>query len=393
MMPSAPLNILLVSTKCPWPPCDGGRLVTWLTLEALAAAGHRLALIAPADGDDANDEAGTQALAAVCDAQLVPAAPRNWLAAIAAALRSGHGVSVARHQRPALRDAVCASLLTRRPDFVIAEQLQSLDACEPVRLAGIPLLLRMHNVESSLWRQAAAARWYARPLAWEARRLQRDENVALGSVTVATLTDLDADALRTRNAAASVVALPPPFPAEWPAGEAVGGSPALVVSGSAGWWPNRQATQWLLKRSWPAIRAAVPSARLHVFGGDAVVSGPGVTWHPRPSSSMQAFPANAIVLLPLLVGSGIRVRILEAWARGLPVVASSIAARGLAVADGRELLIADTPAQFATAVQRLVAEPGLRQALVDAGRAYLRRQHDPARMAQALLDGDRRAPN
>ena len=77
-------------------------------------------------------------------------------------------------------------------------------------------------------------------------------------------------------------------------------------------------------------------------------------------------------------------RILEAWARGLPVVATGAGAAGLGAQDGRELLLADTPAAFADAIARLHREPALAEALVVEGRARLRARHDPAAVAAAL---------
>ena len=78
-------------------------------------------------------------------------------------------------------------------------------------------------------------------------------------------------------------------------------------------------------------------------------------------------------------------RVLEAWARGLPVVATSTAAAGLHVESGRELLLADTPVDFLEAFDRLRREPAYGAALVAAGRAYLTRQHDSQTLTQALL--------
>jgi glycosyltransferase involved in cell wall biosynthesis len=77
-------------------------------------------------------------------------------------------------------------------------------------------------------------------------------------------------------------------------------------------------------------------------------------------------------------------RILDAWARGLPVVATSAGAAGLAAQDGRDLLIADTPAAFADAIGRLQREPALADALTSRGRERLRARHDPGAVAAAL---------
>jgi glycosyltransferase involved in cell wall biosynthesis len=380
------MKILVVATKPPWPPHDGGRLVLWLTLQALAAAGHALHLIAPVDADDV-DPAALAHLRTVCTPQLIPLRPHGWAAAAWHAAREGSALSLARHRHAAVAAAVAARIADWRPDIVHAEQLQALGNCDAAFGAGARVVLRMQNVESSLWRLLAQARPLLPLLAYEARRLRAAEARLLRRVAATvTLTGDDAAALRTiaPQAAANIVAVAPPFPAELPAGPRVAGEPALVLAGSAGWWPNRQGLDWFLADVAPRLRDSA-GLRLHVFGG-GTPSQRDVVAHAAPADSAAAFPDGAIAAVPLLTGSGIRMRILEAWARGLPVVATRVAAAGLAVESGRELLIADSAGAFAQAVQRLQADPALRAQLIANGRAYLRRQHEPAACAAALTD-------
>jgi polysaccharide biosynthesis protein PslH len=131
------------------------------------------------------------------------------------------------------------------------------------------------------------------------------------------------------------------------------------------------------------VRAALPGACLHVFGAEA--AGAGVHRHQAPVDSRQAFVRGAILVVPLRVGSGIRMKILEAWARGVPVVATAAAAAGLEARDGVELLLAADGAEFAAALARLHREPGLATALTAGARALLRRRHDPAGVAEQLV--------
>ena len=106
--------------------------------------------------------------------------------------------------------------------------------------------------------------------------------------------------------------------------------------------------------------------------------------HEAPADSREAFPPGAILAVPLRIASGVRVKILESWARGVPVVATPEAAAGLDASDGEELLIAPDPHGFATAIRRLHADASLARALVDAGRILLSARHDPARIAERL---------
>ena len=89
--------------------------------------------------------------------------------------------------------------------------------------------------------------------------------------------------------------------------------------------------------------------------------------------------------------AGVRMRVLEAWARGVPVIASPAAVAGLDTEDGRDVLIAADARAFAEAAARLAAEPSLRARLVHEGRATLARRHDPERIAEATLDVYRQA--
>ncbi|MCL4838769.1 MAG: glycosyltransferase [Thermoanaerobaculia bacterium] len=382
------MRLLVVSTKAPWPPADGGRLLLWLTLEGLAARGIEPVVVAPAPADAGERREAEARLAGLGGLRMVTARPRPWpLALLAAALRGGPA-TMARHALPAVGRAVREELARARPALVWAQPLQALGNLP----AGAgPVVYRPENVESDLWaqlaRQRAGSPW-APLLRREARRLARAEGraVARAALTLA-LSPEDAAGLAALAAGAGrIEPLPPPFPAALPPGVVpLAGSPALVAFGSPAWGPNRDALAWLREAVWPAVRARVPGARLHLFTGGAG-EGEQIEVHPRPAESAEAFAPGSILLLPLRAASGVRVRLLEAWARGVPVVATPEAARGLAAEDGRELLLGSTPAEIAAAVERLAAAPELAARLVAGGRARLAARHDPAALAARLAD-------
>ncbi|MEO1083584.1 MAG: glycosyltransferase family 4 protein, partial [Acidobacteriota bacterium] len=163
------------------------------------------------------------------------------------------------------------------------------------------------------------------------------------------------------------------------------GDPPVVLFGSPGWWPNRDGSRWFLEAAWPAVRRAHPAARLHLFGFGAEAS-PGVEQHPAPRSSADALHPGSILAVPLFVSSGVRMKILEAWARGVTVVASPAAARGLRFEDGRELAVADGVDGWVRAVGAAAAS---REARIEAGRRALG-AHDPPVVAARLEEIYRR---
>lgn len=309
------------------------------------------------------------------------ARPRRRLHALAGDVP----LAIGRHLHPALRARVAAALDTAPFDVVVAEQLHALPQCEPARARGLPVVLRAENVESDLLRARRAANPVAGLLLRrEARRLAAWEGAAVRAAT-ATLALTEPDAIRLRSlggAAARVAYVPAPFAADGLApGPALPGDPAVVVFGSGGWFPNHEAADWFVHTAWPAVRARLPRAVLHLIGpGDGCPQ--GVVRHAPPADSTTAFPAGAILAVPLRTASGVRMKILEAWARGVPVVATPAAASGLGAEHGRELLLATTPDDFAAAI---ATAGDRREDLVAAGRACVTTRHRPDAVAARLV--------
>ena len=381
-----PLRILVIATKTPWPPVDGGRLVLLNTIEALAKQGHRIDLVAPcAEG---RDEV-VDALAPICTPHLVNARPRSGLGSVAQGLATGVPATVARHTIPAVREIAARILATGKIDVVHAEQLHALPQADDAQRLGIPIVHRAHNVESMLWAYSAGHRnVLVRPLlALEARRMSTMEIEALATTacTIA-LTEPDRRTLADLDPGATIHTVPAPFAAELPAGSAaLDGEPAVVTLTSATWAPSRDAVDHLARRIWPTVRKRLPAAVLHVFGGGRHLDGlDGVVPHPPPDESRTAYPEGAIVVIPERHPTGVPMKALEAWARGLPLLVDGPSAEILDAEDGRELVVAKDADGYAAALARLTEDPDLRQTLVDGGRRKLSENHDPVTIARHL---------
>ncbi|HEY4587759.1 MAG TPA: glycosyltransferase, partial [Thermoanaerobaculia bacterium] len=380
------LNILAVATKAPWPALDGGRFLLLNTLQALAAAGCRLTLVAPVDPARFDLAEVARQLSGFCTPALVPAAP---LAPFAALLRSGGApLSIARHTLPAVRREVERRLAAERFDVVHAEQLQALPQAEPAFTRGIPVVLRAQNVESDLWAETARRGRGLRGflLRREARKLAAWEGGAVrrAAVTLA-LTQEDAARLRELAGGGRVEVVRAAFPELPPGSGRLAGEPAVAVFGSRGWLPNEESTVWFAAEVWPAVRAALPGAVLHLFGAPPGLEATGVAVHPSPEDSAEVYAPGSILAVPLRIASGVRIKILEAWARGVPVVATPAALAGLEAEDGREALVARDASEFAQAIARLHQEPGLGDSLIEAGRRARRERHEPGLVAGGLV--------
>jgi hypothetical protein len=381
------VNVLWLTTKSPWPPTDGGRLLQALTLEALRVRGVVVSVLAPLSaGDETSRE---EAAASTAGTVLLEVRRRRPLELAWAARPGALPAAIARHHHRAVLAEVERRVAAGSVDLVHVEQVHAFANAEPALAAGLPVVLRAQNVESDLWRGAVRLLPVrGAPLALEGLRLAAWEGRAVRRATATVaLTAPDAARLARlgRLAPGAVRVVPAPFPASLPsAGAALGGEPPVVLFGSGGWLPNRDAARWFLRSVWPLVHRRLPRAVLHWFAGASAPSVAGVEVHAAPADSARAYAPGSILVLPLRLASGVRMRILEAWARGVPVVATAAAAAGLDAAPGRNLLLADRPEEFAAALAELAGDPHRRAGLAAEGRRTLEAAHDPAAVAARL---------
>ncbi len=375
------MRILWIATKTPLPATDGGRLVAALTVEALTAAGAHVTLVAPSRARENGESPASRTI-------LVDDEPLSWSRAVLRSIGSSRPLSIERHASPATAARVAELVTSRDFDIVHVEQVQALPWVTAARDGRLPCVLRSQNVESAVWSTAADVSGGARAAVFrrEAWRLRRFEQEALRNVeTIIALSANDAAALRARAPHAAIEVIPPPMPERLRgASSQAGDEPSFVWIGSAGWAVNDDAIRWLLDEIWPAIAARLPTARLHLFG-PTVRRDTRVVHHPAPLQSVDAFVAGTVLLLPLRASTGVRMRILEAWARGVPVIGSPAAVAGLVTHANDDVLVAESPDAFAEAAARLTGSPALREHLVAGGRAALRTYHRPDAIAAAML--------
>ena len=133
---------------------------------------------------------------------------------------------------------------------------------------------------------------------------------------------------------------------------------------------NVEGARWFLGEVWPQLRLALPRAKLHLYGGDVGVAAQDVICHDRPWNRQKPFRWAPSQSCPC---GWLRESVCvfsKRGQRGLPVVATTQAASGLDIVSGKELLLADTAADFVEAACRVAGNPAMSASLVAGGRAY-----------------------
>lgn len=168
-------------------------------------------------------------------------------------------------------------------------------------------------------------------------------------------------------------------------------NPSFCFIGSLDWMPNTEGMEWVLEKVWPKVLKQQPQAQLHIAGRNTPTSWlektwPNVTIHGEVPCARAFIQAHDVLLVPLFSGSGMRVKILEGMALGKAVVSTSLGLEGIAAADGKEVLIANTVEEFTKALVYCQQAPQQLPILGDAAVDFLQEHYDNVRVAARLLD-------
>jgi glycosyltransferase involved in cell wall biosynthesis len=156
----------------------------------------------------------------------------------------------------------------------------------------------------------------------------------------------------------------------------------ITALGVMFWPPNAEGALWFAREIWPLIRTQQPQLTFTIVGKDPPdyltqlhgTDGIEVLGFVTDVESILA--ETAVFVVPLRAGGGMRVKILDTWSWGLPIVSTSIGAEGIEVRDGENILIADTPGAFSAAVLRAAADHDLNQRLRHNGRRWVEEKYD-----------------
>src|SRR5579863_8521514 len=168
----------------------------------------------------------------------------------------------------------------------------------------------------------------------------------------------------------------------------------LLFLGSFRHLPNQEALNWFLRGVWPRLRAAESRIRLIVVGSDpppphAIPDDDAIELAGFVEDVREPLARYAVFICPILSGSGVRVKLLEAFTAGIPVVSTRLGAEGLADKDGEICALADEPEGFATAILDLIANPERAAEMARRARAEVAANRDMRKMTERLVQSYR----
>ena len=377
------MHILWLKSELLHPVDKGGRIRTYQMLCALARE-HQVTYLCLDDGCAAPD-ALARSREYAQDTVVVPFVPTAkgspwFFGALFANLFSSLPYAIARYRSTAFRKQVTS--LAANADLVVCDFLTPL-----INIDGSlqrRAVLFQHNVEAMIWKRHATVPQNAlrRAYMWmQWKRMERFESSACRRFAhLVAVSKSDAQVFRNDYGVTSVSDVPTGVDLSYfaPAGNSTRNPCELMFVGSMDWMPNDEGIRWFAAEVFALVQQQIPEATLTVVGRS-------------PSSAMRALAKQnpaievtgtvpdvrpylqraALSVVPLRIGGGTRLKIYEAMAAGTPIVSTTIGAEGLPVQHGEHLLLADSPADQAAAIVRLLRQPAEARRVAANARAYV----------------------
>ncbi len=386
------MRVLFLTQVLPFPPDSGPKIKSWNVLKYLARE-HDVTLVSFVRGDQAAHVARLEAVCAggVHTVQIQRGPMRDGMA-MARSLFTGEPWMMARDIRADMQALVSRLATEGRFDVVHADQLNMAQYAE-LAAAKSParprLVLDAHNALWLLYKRLAAT------MGPGPRRLMLERDWRLlksyeGRIVrefdaVLAVSQEDRTALaEAAGVERDMVVIPIAVDTdELPVVRRQSGARRMTHIGTMYWPPNIDGMLWFIQNIYPLIRQARPDTGLDLIGArpprelvelKGQVPGLDVTGY---VADVNAYLAQCgVFIVPLRAGGGMRVKILEALSRGLPVVTTTLGCEGIAVRHDEHVLIADEPADFAQAVLRVLGDPALAATLSRNGRRLIEQTYD-----------------
>lgn len=389
------MNILLLCNKSPFPPSEGGPMAMNSIVTGLLETGHTVKVMAfnsdkyHVDIDSIPEDYRKKTKIEFIDINL----KINPVEAFKN-LFSDESYHVKRFVSEQFKARLIKVLKKERFDIVQLEMIYMAPYIETIKEhSKAVIVLRAHNVEHKIWERMAkktfffAKRWYINHLV---RTLKKYEMGILDKVDgIAAITITDAAYFR-RVTATPVIDLPFGVDIEKfsPVFE-VGDTPTFYHIGSMNWMPNEEAIKWFLKNVWDEVQKRVPEAKLYLAGRNMPkwlkkTKKKNVVVVGEVPDAHEFVNEHNVAVVPLLSGSGMRIKIIESMALGKTVITTLVGAEGIQYTEFEDIIIADNVPKMVENICRLYKHPEEAEAIGLNARRLIEEVYDNKKIINRL---------
>jgi glycosyltransferase involved in cell wall biosynthesis len=360
---------MVLANRLPFPPDDGWKVRTFHIVQSVAKCAPLTFLVFHDPADTATITAARAALGDRVELLVLPPPPAYTPANVIRGIATKRPVHVWNQESIAMRDALAALVSAHRPAFVLCEST-FMDRYLRFVPQGVPCLVDTHNVDSVTFRRYVRSLRFGPKRAYAAltaRKLVRLEREVYNIADVVWVCSEEERAIVLDMApGCNVWTVPNGVDAARmsPRPDDLAAPNTAVFFGKLDYFPNVDAIEYLARDIVPRIRDHVHDFQLTLAGPSATTrirelarTTPGIHYAGKVEDVRDLLVASAVVLVPLRVGGGTRLKIVEAMAAARPIVTTSVGAEGLDVRHDHDLLLADTTDAFVAATVALLRDP------------------------------------
>lgn len=384
-MHSENMNILFLTKELPYPPNNGHRNRSFHMLRGLAKK-HDVALICFGDKEGGKDRTG---LGEYCSSITYiplkkPQGKIGFFFSVLGGIFSGFPHAIASRYSLAMQEAVESLLKDGKADLIVCDSVYQ--SVHMPKHARVKTILAEHNIESLIiYRYFKTEKNIFKKIyafmEWTKFRSFEDKTWPLFDKCL-VVSEPEKQEISRRTNQRNIEVIPNGVDTvNFNFNRGRENPNSLIYMGQMNWHPNIDAVVYFLNKVFPLIRKQVSEATLYILGhnppekigklaeqNNAIITGFVEDVRPYVAQS-------AVFVVPLRIASGTRLKILEAMAMGKAVVSTGIGCEGLDVTDGKNIVIADKPDEFAESVIKLLQNPSLRKQIGSAARQLVEEQY------------------
>lgn len=383
------MKILQITNKVPFPPLEGGSIAMNMITQGLLKDGHSVKILTMNTSKysveiDMLPEAYRKATGIEIIFMDTRVKPLDALINLLFTKKSYH---IERFISKEFEFKLIEILKNNTFDIIQLEMLFVTPYVDIIKkYSNAKIIFRAHNIEHFIWSRVADScvnpikKYYLNVLA---SRLKNFELLQIEKVDgIAAISATDVDFFKSFGCHVPMIDIPVAVEIKDIADYSVTPEfPGLFHLGSMNWLPNAEGIKWLLQNVWPKVYAAHSDISLSLAGRsfpEWLINRdfPGVEKIGEVANAELFMLSKQIMLVPLLAGSGMRVKIIEGMALGKTIISTTIGAEGIACEHRKNLLIADTPDEFVSAIELCINNKSLCKEIGENARTLIMNQYD-----------------
>ncbi|NVO09890.1 MAG: glycosyltransferase family 4 protein [Bacteroidales bacterium] len=392
------MNILILANKPPFPAKDGSSLATLNMAKGLAKAGNKVAVLAiSTPKHKCKQEWIPKEIKDLIDIKLIHINTRiNPFKGVWNLFFSNFPYNIERFINSNYSTELKNIINSNIYDIIQLEGLYLVPYISEIqKITKIPIVYRSHNIEHEIWERISKneKNWIkAKYFSSLSKRILRMEvSISAHVNALVAISQRDEQWFKANGFSKPTISIPMGYTEPELTNSTGLANNDICYIGSLDWIPNQEGLVWFLNNVWPKVQNECSTVSFHIAGRNTPKSiierlkkEKNVIFHGEVDSSTQYLSKFSILVVPILSGSGMRVKIVEGMMLRTAIITTSIGLEGISATNREQVIIADEHKAFAEAIIELIRIPVLKNSIAEKARIFATNNFDISILTEKL---------